>query len=488
MADGKTHLGIVIVGHVDAGKSTTTGRLLFELGGIDERTMEKLTKEAEMEGKGSFAFAYFLDKSKEERKRGVTIACTTKEFFTEKYHYTVIDAPGHRDFIKNMVSGASQADVALLMVPANKGGFETAIQKGGAGAVKGQTRHHAELTKLLGINQIMVGVNKMDDSSCNYSEDRFKEIESNMRGMLKSTGWRKLYSDCPIIPLSGWLGDNISTKSDKMPWYKGFSHTRADKKVVTGHTLVDALNDYVEPPKRRSDNDKFPFRMPVSGVYTIKGVGSVITGRIEQGTIQSAKAAGVKGIEVAFWPVGVKGLAQTIEMHHKQVDSATHGDNVGISVKNLKKENMPKAGDVMAMVNDATCGPAASFTAELKVQDHPGELKPASKDGRGGYTPLVLCRTGKASCRMMKIDWKIPKKVLKKLKPKDIPNAKQPDALFVKAGDMACITFEPSGSQAICVDDFKTCEGLGRIAVLESNDLVMLGKIIKRTIKPLKLQ
>merc|ERR1711953_655585 len=181
MAEGKTHLSLVVCGHVDAGKSTTTGHLLFELGGINERDMEKLKKEAEAQGKGSFAFAFFMDKSKDERARGVTIACTTKEFFTERYHYTIIDAPGHRDFIKNMISGASQADVALLMVPANKGGFETSIQKGNhkKGEVQGQTRQHARLLHLLGVEQVIVGVNKMDSTKPKpYSEDRFKEITS----------------------------------------------------------------------------------------------------------------------------------------------------------------------------------------------------------------------------------------------------------------------------------------------------------------------
>jgi len=145
VVENKEHLGLVIVGHVDAGKSTTTGHLLFKLGGISPRELEKLQAEADAQGKGSFAYAYFMDKQKDERERGVTISCTTKEFFTDKYHYTIIDAPGHRDFIKNMITGASQADVALLMVPANRGGFEVSIQKGDhkKGVIQGQTRQHA---------------------------------------------------------------------------------------------------------------------------------------------------------------------------------------------------------------------------------------------------------------------------------------------------------------------------------------------------------
>ncbi|EER01432.1 elongation factor Tu, putative, partial [Perkinsus marinus ATCC 50983] len=167
----KTHMSIVICGHVDSGKSTTTGRLLFELGGVSEREMEKLKAEADRLGKSSFAFAFYMDRQKEERERGVTIACTTKEFFTETWHYTVIDAPGHRDFIKNMITGASQADVALLMVPAD-GNFGTAIARGNhkAGEIQGQTRQHARLINLLGVKQLVVGVNKMDSDVAGYKE------------------------------------------------------------------------------------------------------------------------------------------------------------------------------------------------------------------------------------------------------------------------------------------------------------------------------
>jgi len=224
MAEGKKHLGIVVVGHVDAGKSTTTGHLMFKLGGIDDRTLQKLKDEAAAQGKSSFAFAFFMDKSKDERARGVTIACTTKEFFTEKYHYTIIDAPGHRDFIKNMISGASQADVALLMVPANKGGFETSIQKGNhkKGEVQGQTRQHARLLHLLGVEQVIVGVNKMDAPSVKFSKERFKEIKSEVSKMLTKIGFKT--KKIPFVPMSGWTGDNLveESKEPNFSWYTGF--------------------------------------------------------------------------------------------------------------------------------------------------------------------------------------------------------------------------------------------------------------------------
>jgi len=372
-SDGKKHLGLVIVGHVDAGKSTTTGRLLFELGGLDQRTVDKLKAEAEALGKSSFVFAFFMDKSKDERARGVTIACTTKEFFTDRYHYTIIDAPGHRDFIKNMISGASQADVALLMVPSNKGGFETSIQKGNhkKGEVQGQTRQHARLLHLLGVEQVIVGINKMDDKSVNYDQGRFKEIKSEVGKMLTKIGFK--IKKIPFIPMSGWKGDNLTEKSTNMDWFKGWS-AKVKKDTITGFTLLEALNNVVKCPKRPT---KKPFRMPVSGVYKIKGVGDVITGRIEQGCL-------VPNQMVRFAPTGVGGKAFSIEMHHKNVEKAGPGDNVGVNVKGLNKENMPKAGDVMFIVGEAndSSPPAAAktFRAAVFVQDHPGQLRPARPD------------------------------------------------------------------------------------------------------------
>lgn len=459
---GKKHLGIVIVGHVDAGKSTTTGRLLFELGGLNERELEKLKKEAQEIGKDSFFFAFFMDKSKEERARGVTISCTTKEFFTESYHYTIIDAPGHRDFIKNMISGASQADVALLMVPANKGGFETSIARGNhkKGEIQGQTRQHARLCHLLGIEQLIVGINKMDDKTVNYGEERYKEIKTEVEKMLTKIGYK--VKKIPFIPMSGWNGDNLKTKSTNMPWYKGWEVVLKEK--IAGCTLYDALEKVAKPPKRLT---KKPFRMPVSGVYKIKGVGDVITGRIEQGKLTT-------DVNVRFYPSGVTGKAFSIEMHHKNVKEAIHGDNVGVNVKGLKKENMPKIGDVMC-VDDPKEDPnppkqSTQFTALVFVQDHPGQLKCAVKDGKGeykgGFTPSIHIRTAKAPCQMLEIKWKSGKST---------NNQKVENPAYIEAGDQAEVVFAPKMPFVVCA--FDECKPLGRVAAMDSNSLIMLGKV-----------
>jgi elongation factor 1-alpha len=457
----KKHCSIVICGHVDAGKSTTTGRLIFELGGIPEREMEKLRAEAKTLGKDSFAFAFYMDKSKEERARGVTIACTTKEFYTDRYHYTIIDAPGHRDFIKNMISGASQADVALLMVPAG-GGFTAAIAKGNhkKGEVQGQTRQHARLINLLGCKQLIVGVNKMDCDTAAYKEARYKEVKDEMQLMLMKVGWKKAFvqGSVPILPISGWIGDNLLKPSENMKWWKGVEILAGEnnKEKMTVTTLYDCLDKMVTIPKR---DDSKPMRMPVNGVYKIKGVGDVITGRVEQGAVKA-------GNEVVFLPTHTAskkcaGKVFSVEMHHKVCEEgAGPGDNVGLNIKGLDKINMPRVGDIMIMAADTSLKACQHFVAQVQVLDHPGELKV-------GYTPIAFVRTGRSACKIAEINWKIGK---------ETGGQKAADPKFVKANEMAQIKFEPQ--QAFVVDSFKNCEGLGRVAIMEGNTVVMLGKTV----------
>ncbi|KAI0243651.1 hypothetical protein L0F63_003000 [Massospora cicadina] len=456
--DGKEHLSIVICGHVDSGKSTTTGRLLFELGGIPEREMEKLRQEADRLGKSSFAFAFYMDRQKEERERGVTIACTTKEFFTEKWHYTIIDAPGHRDFIKNMISGAAQADVALLMVPAD-GNFTTAIQKGDhkAGDIQGQTRQHARLLNLLGVKQLIVGVNKMDSDTAGYKQDRYNEIRDEMASMLVKVGWKKEFveQNVPVIPISGWIGDNLLKKSENMAWWKGVDVKSQSGKSHHIETLQQALNDFVELPGR---NDDAPMRLPVSGIYKIKGVGDVVTGRVEQGKL-------VPNSEVIFLPTHTAsnpctGKVFTIEMHHKRTEKAHTGDNIGMNVKGLDKGNMPRAGDVMILKSDQSLKPVKNFTAQIQTLDIPGEVKK-------GYSPIGFVRCGRSACKIINIKWKIGKETGRK---------KLEDPHSLKANEAAEVVFEPI--QPLVVDTFKNCEGLSRIAFLDGNTAVMLGKVV----------
>ena len=466
MSSDLAHISIVVAGHVDAGKSSLTGRLLYDMGGIDERMMEKLKKKAEELGKPSFAFAYFMDNQKAEQERGITIACNTKEFHTKRYHYTIIDAPGHRDFIKNMITGSSQADVALLLCPADGGSFIASIAKGDhkTGEVPGQTRNHARLLNLLGIKQLVVGINKMDSEvdGESYSEKRYVEIATEVRRILLQEGWKKdqIEKEIPIIPMAGFHGQNILTMSEKMPWWKGvtvkIATTGGECKVGC---LLDALNDMVNLPPRNTEG---AFRAPVGKVITtIKGIECVITSRLEQGTV-------TKGEEVVFLPTHTVsnpcvGKVFSIEMHHKEHPTAGPGDNVGISMKGLSKANMPRDGDIMIKKADAGVFKSCeTFVVQAMVLEHPNQIKP-------GYSPNCYVRTSHAACRLTKINFKMGKK--------STGGQKVEEPEFIEKGDMCELIFKPT--RPFVVDDFKTCEGLSRVAMLEGSVVCMIGKVVK---------
>merc|ERR1712157_47057 len=362
---------------------------------------------------------------KEERERGVTIACTTKEFYTDKWHYTVIDAPGHRDFIKNMITGASQADVALIMVPAD-GNFTTAIAKGNhkAGEIQGQTRQHSRLINLLGVKQICIGVNKMDCDTAAYKQSRYEEIANEMKSMLVKVGWKKdfIEKNTPVLPISGWMGDNLLKKSDNMAWWKG-QDIEYGKETIHCDTVDD-----------------------------------VLAGRVEQGVVKP-------GEEVVFLPTHTAsnpctGKVFTVEMHHTRVDFANPGDNVGLNIKGLDKNNMPCSGDVMVYKKDTTLGQTKEFAAQIQVLDIPNEIKV-------GYSPIGFVRCGRAACRISALKWKMGK---------ETGGKKMEDPHSLKSNEMAECSFQPQ--QPLVCDTFKNCEGLSRVAFMDGNGVVMLGKVI----------
>ena len=448
MTAEKEHLSLVVVGHVDAGKSTTCGHLIFKLGGVSEREMAKLQALADEKGKSSFGFAYYLDTNKEERERGVTIQSNTKEFYTERYHYTIVDAPGHKDYIKNMITGSATADVGLLLVPAEKGGFEAAIAKADpkSGVEEGQTRQHARLLYLLGVEQIIVGVNKMD--SCNWSEERFEEIKEEFVKMLQTIGYKP--KKVPFIPYSGFNGDNLVDRSDKAPWYKGWEANVSPKEKITGYTIYDALNNFFKPPKRMPDA---PLRLPISNIYNIKGVGQIIAGSIEQGTLRPGDIVGVV-------PSGLKGKKIfSIEQHNKTLTSAGPGNSVGMSIKGITKDEKVNNGDIIYLEKEGELKPVKTFKAMVAVQEHPGELKP-------GYTPIIFSRTAKVACKMTKILWKQSKKT---------GNTKVDNPPSLSQFENAEVEFEPT--QPLFLEPFDQVPALGRIAVMDSNRLKMLGKV-----------
>ena len=449
MGDNKEHISLVICGTVDSGKSTTTGHLIFKLGGINKREMDKLQAEADTHGKSSFAFAYYMDTCKEERERGVTIQCNTKEFYTDNYHFTIVDAPGHKDYIKNMITGSAQADTALLLVPAEKGGFEAAIAKSDPknGVEEGQTRQHARLIYLLGIKTLMVGINKMD--ACNWSEERYVEIKEEMTKMLSQIGFKP--KQIPFIPYSGYHGDNLIEKTDKAAWYKGWKANLNKETLVEGFTIKDCLDNFIKPPKRNVEGS---VRMPVSEIYNIKGVGQIICGRIEQGTLRPNDIVG-------FSPSGLSGKKVfSIEQHHKSLSSATPGENVGLCIKGISKDETVKAGDVLFIEKEGILKPVKSFKALVFVQEHPNILK-------RGYCPVVFSRTAKVSCKMTDILWKQSRKT---------DDEKMMSPVHLEQFENAEVIFEPQAP--LYLDSFENCEGLARIAIMDANRLKMIGKVV----------
>ena len=444
----KEHLSLIVCGHVDAGKSTTCGHLIFKTGGISDREMTKLQALATENGKSSFSFAYYLDTCKDEREHGITIQCNSKEFYTNKYHYTIVDAPGHKDYIKNMITGSATADVGLLLVPAEKGGFEAAIAKADAklGIEEGQTRQHARLLYLLGVEQIIVGINKMD--ACNWSEDRYEEIKAEFAKMLQLIGFKP--KKIPFIPYSGFNGDNLVEKSEKAPWYNGWEANLSPKIKVAGFTILDALNNFVQPPKRDS---LAPFRLPISNIYNIKGVGQIICGTIEQGTLRPGDIVGMV-------PSNLKGKKIfSIEQHKKVLETAGPGNSIGLSIRGITKEEKVSPGDIIYLERERELKPVKSFTAIVAVQEHPGALKP-------GYCPVIFSRTAKVACKMTKILWKQSKKS---------GGAKVDNPVELSQFESAEVEFEPTAP--LFVEPFADCPALGRFAVMDSNRLKMLGKV-----------
>jgi len=437
----KNHINIVVIGHVDSGKSTTTGHLIYKCGGIDERTIAKFEKEAAEKGKGSFKYAWVMDKLKAERERGITIDIALWKFETQDYEVTIIDAPGHRDFIKNMITGTSQADCAVLIVAAGTGEFEAGISK------NGQTREHALLAFTLGVKQMIVAVNKMDSTEPKYSEQRFNEIKKEVSSYLKKVGYDP--KKVPFVPISGWVGDNMVEATTNMTWYKGWSRDAITKdgKAEKGNTLVEALNK-IEPPKRPTD---MPLRLPLQDVYKIGGIGTVPVGRVETGIIKP-------GLIATFAPTGLTTEVKSVEMHHQALEEALPGDNVGFNVKNVSVKEI-KRGNVAGNSKQDPPKAANNFTAQVIVLNHPGQIN-------AGYAPVLDCHTAHIACKFSELKEKIDRRSGKKLE--DNPK-------FVKSGDAAIAVLTPQ--KPMCVESFKEYPPLGRFAVRDMRQTVAVGVI-----------
>eukprot|EP00344_Euplotes_crassus_P011213 CAMPEP_0196994886 /NCGR_PEP_ID=MMETSP1380-20130617/1100_1 /TAXON_ID=5936 /ORGANISM="Euplotes crassus, Strain CT5" /LENGTH=442 /DNA_ID=CAMNT_0042410385 /DNA_START=35 /DNA_END=1363 /DNA_ORIENTATION=+ len=426
MGKEKEHLNLVVIGHVDSGKSTTTGHLIYKLGGIDARTIEKFEKESAEMGKASFKYAWVLDKLKAERERGITIDIALWKFETENRHYTIIDAPGHRDFIKNMITGTSQADAAILIIASGTGEFEAGISK------EGQTREHALLAYTMGVKQMVVAMNKMDSTEPPYSEDRYEEIKKEVSTFLAKVGYKPAKMN--FVPISGFQGDNIQENSTNMPWYKG-------------PTLCAALDSF-KIPKRPVAK---PLRLPLQDVYKIGGIGTVPVGRVETGVLKA-------GMVITFAPKGCSAECKSVEMHHEEVPEAAPGNNVGFNVKGLSVKDI-KRGFVASDSKNDPATDTESFVSHTIVMNHPGEIK-------AGYTPVIDCHTAHIACKFEELLTKADKRSGKMT---------EENPKFLKAGDAGLIRLAPT--KPLCVETFATYAPLGRFAVRDMRQTVAVGVI-----------
>jgi elongation factor 1-alpha len=431
-AEKKPHLNLVVIGHVDHGKSTLTGHLLYKTGYIDDKTIQDYEKEALKTGIGeTFKFAFALDRLKEERERGLTIDLAYQNFETPHVYYTIIDAPGHRDFIKNMITGASQADVAMLVVSAKKGEFEVGVGPGG------QTREHSYLAKTLGVDQIMVAINKMDDPTVNYAKERYEECRKELESLLKTVGYD--VSKVAFIPASGWKGDNLTDRSPNTPWYDG-------------PTVLEALDKFQPPPK---PVDK-PLRIPVQDVYSITGVGTVPVGRVETGILK-------EGDEIIFLPANKKGEVKSIEMHHVRIPQAEPGDNIGFNVRGVAKTEIHR-GDVVGHP-DTPPTVAKEFIGRIIVIHHPTAIAQ-------GYTPVLHAHTSTVAATFTELIQKIDPRTGQVIEEK--PS-------FLKTGDGAVVKLRPV--RPIVIEPFKEIPQLGRFAIRDMGTTIAVGVVTEITEK-----
>ncbi len=430
----KPHMNLVVIGHVDHGKSTLVGHLLFRLGFVDEKKIKELEEAAKAKGKESFKFAWLLDKLKEERERGVTIDLTFMKFETRKYYFTIIDAPGHRDFIKNMITGASQADAAIVVVSARKGEFEAGMSP------EGQTREHLLLAKTMGIDKVVVAINKMDATDPPYSQKRYEQVVSILKKFMKGLGYN--VDKIAYVPVSAWTGANLIERDPNMPWYNG-------------PTLVEAL-DQLEPPVKPVDK---PLRIPIQNVLQVPGVGVVPVGRVETGVLKV-------GDKVVFMPIGKTGEVRSIEMHYTKMEKAEPGDNIGFNVRGITKKDV-KRGDVVGHPDNPPTV-AEEFTAQVFVIWHPSAITV-------GYTPVIHVHTASVASRIVEIVAKVDPRTGKVLE-------EHPD--FLKQGDAAIVRFKPI--KPLVIEKYSDFPPLGRFAMRDMNKTIGIG--IVKDVKPANVE
>ncbi|MBN1328480.1 MAG: elongation factor 1-alpha [Candidatus Heimdallarchaeota archaeon] len=458
MADEKPHLNLVVIGHVDHGKSTMTGHMLFLAGAVDKRLIDKYAEESEKIGKPSWKYAWVLQKLQEERERGLTIDVSFFKFETKNTVFTIIDAPGHRDFVKNMITGASQANAAILVVSAEKNDLEAGLAteriektpKGDRRIPGGQTVEHLTLAITLGINQIAVAVNKMD--LVGFKEEGYKNVVDRVKALIDGFVKSGLVSaervaNIKFVPTSGMTGDGLVSKGDNLSWYKG-------------PTLMEALGEFTAPELPTSK----PLRMPIQDVYAIKGVGTVPVGKVEAGVLKP-------GLEVIF-PISKKrAKVQSIEMHHETLPQALPGDNVGFNIKGINRNEIKK-GDIVGYPGADEPKLTDTFVARtfiLKNLSKPGANQPTGMSV--GYAPIIHLGQAAQACQIVSFN------VLKKSAQRKslVATGEYNPETYLLQGDFAEIVFQPF-APFIC-EKFADYPALGRFAARDMGQTVAVGVI-----------
>lgn len=436
----KEILNICFIGHVDSGKSTTVGQLAASLGAIDKRAMDKLKKEAEDRGRGTFCYAYLMDMSAAERDRGITITTSLMKLETKKHMLNLIDCPGHKDFIKNMVTGAAQADVGVVLVPAAEGEFEACIDGG-------TLKDHIMISGVFGCNKLIVCINKIDTiASDEDKQKRFNEVATEMARVIKVIHKDKTPI---IIPISGYHGVNIIDDGNKYEWFKGVKVPGVDEPV---RTLEGALNSMTPPPR---PIDK-PMRMPIDSIHKISGIGMVYTGRVATGTIKV-------GMQLGIEPSSVVAECKTLEIHKTSRKEVVCGENCGVALK------APTKGDVKNIrpghvLSDNKTSPVQNYEAAratIIIVKHPKGI------GKG-YCPTMDIGTIHVPCQLKKI---FNKRILG-------PNRElieSPD--LVSQNEQASVIIHPQ--KPVVMETLKDCPPLARFAMRDGNRIVAIGSIDK---------
>jgi peptide chain release factor subunit 3 len=431
----KRHLNIVFIGHVDAGKSTISGHIMYLSGMVDERTMEKYEREAKAKHRESWKFAWCMDTTDEERSRGKTQECGRGSFETEAKNYTILDAPGHKNFVPHMIGGASQADVAVLVISVRKGEFEAGFDRAG------QTREHAVLAKTAGVKMLIVGINKMDDPSVAleggiWDEERYNEVKGFLEPFLKQTGFN-IKTEVHFMPISGFTGWNLKVRVDTKicPWYNGPS-------------LLEFL-DNLQPQQRYFD---LPLRFPVADKY--KEMGTCVMGKLEAGTIKV-------GEQLIVLPNKTPVVVENIFVDHKdgqlELTEALPGDNIKMKIKGVEEDAL-RLGFVICR-KENMCRPCKWFDATVQILDYPSIICP-------GYSCVLHIHSAIEECSFYKLVAILDKKTR---------TVKQKEPKFCKQGDSVIIRIRMH--RPICVERYKDFSQMGRFMLRDQGNTIGVGII-----------